>query len=63
MKDKIIGYGTIFLFFLIIFFLMLIDDGAFGESIKNILIWIILIGSIVFVLFCIIANIYYKFKK
>jgi len=63
MKDKIIGYIGIFMFFLIIFLMMLADDGVFGEKIDNILGWIVLIGSIVFVLLCVIANIYNKFKK
>lgn len=63
MENKIIRYGTIFLFFFVIFFLMLASDGVFGETIKNMLGWIVLIGSIIFVLFCIIANGYVKTKK
>ena len=63
MKDKIIGYVSIFVIFLIIFFMMLADDGVFGEKIKHILSWVVLIGTISFIFLCIIINIYYKFKK
>lgn len=63
MKDKIIGYIGIFSIFLIIFLMMLASDGVFGEKIKNMLGWIVLIGAIVFVLACVIVNIKNKFKK
>lgn len=63
MKDKIIAYGTIILFFLVVFLLMLVSDGMFGEKIKSILGILILVFSIVIVLIIAIINIYYKFKK
>ena len=63
MKNKIIRYGIIFLFFFAIFLLMLVSDGVFGNTIKNMTSWILVIIAIAFVLFCIIANIYYKLKK
>lgn len=63
MKDKIIAYVVLFLFFLITFLLMLVSDGVFGEEIKITLGWIILIFSVVLVLISLITKIYYKFKK
>lgn len=60
MKDKIRVYAPLIAFLLIVILLMLADDGVFGETIKNMLGWIILIGSIMFLLLCLITN---KFKK
>lgn len=54
MKDKIMSYGIIILFFLIMLFLMLVSDGVLGEKVKNIVGWILLIMTMVFVLACII---------
>lgn len=63
MKDKIMSYGIISLIFLTMIFLMLVSDGVFGEKTKNMLGWIVLAISIVFLLACVIANIYNKLKN
>lgn len=65
MKDKsnLISIIVILIFVFFIFILMLIDDGVFGENIKDLFGYIVLIASIIFVFSCIVANIYNKIKR
>lgn len=63
MKDKfpLIVAGSIFGSIMIL--LMLIDDGVFGEEIKDIFGWVILVLCGVLLVTMIIANLWYKFRK
>lgn len=63
MKEKLMVCGAIISFILIIGFLMLVNDGLFGREVEYTTGKILLIGSVVSILVCVIFNIYYKFKK
>ena len=63
MKDKIKVFVGLTICFLPIFLLMLASDGVFGESVKDILGWIILIIPIVLILIGVTTYIYNKLKK
>ena len=63
MKEKLFVCGAIILFILIIGLLMMINDGLLGSEVEYTTGWVLLIGCVVFILVCIIFNIYYKFKK